>query len=107
MDPTKLNIELFSLGNILDGFNTQSISMPSICQRFLELEGSFTDDEIMQSLDIYKDIMNLKISGIHITIAMLSIYYVLAELTLKRKEHQTNTNTEIQKVETQGLQGYV
>jgi len=95
-----------ALGNILDGFNTQSVGMPAICQRFIELGDELTEEDMKKALETYQEIISSKIAGLNLNIAMMVAYYILAELTLQRKEHMNQIINQAEIVEKQGVQGY-
>jgi len=107
METIQPNIERLALGNILDGFNTQSVGMPAICQRFIELSEELTEEDTKKAIDTYQEIISSKIAGLNLNIAMMVAYYILAELTLQRKDHMNKIIQSADKVAKQGDQGYV
>uniref|UniRef100_A0A6M3LS69 Uncharacterized protein n=1 Tax=viral metagenome TaxID=1070528 RepID=A0A6M3LS69_9ZZZZ len=106
MELTQQNVEKLALGNIINGFNNQSLGMPSIYLRFLEIEDEFTEEDIKESMDLYQDIMKSKTAGHNLSIAMLAAYYIIAELTLQHREHLNEIINATINVPEQSLQGY-
>lgn len=81
---TEQEIEMASLRSMIDGFNTQSMGMPSITLRFLELEGMFKKEEAEDAIKLCGELFE-KIKGNNITVSQLAIYYVIAELNLQKQ----------------------
>lgn len=78
-------IEKLALSGIIEGFNKQSISIPSIAMRFLELEGKFSEEEAKQAIELYQKAVKEIMDGKNLTVCQLAAYHLLAELNLQRK----------------------
>jgi len=79
-------VEMNTLGTIIDGFHQQSLGIPRLLLRYLELEGEFTVEEKQTAYNICKDIFSSKLNGVNITVAQLAVALINAELILQRRE---------------------
>ena len=105
----KISVEQASLANIITGFNEQSIGMPSIFLRYLELEGELTTEEAEEAFTLYEKTIESIMGGHNLTVTQLAAYYIMSELVLQRKEAMVQllqTVASADKVEPEDVTGY-
>jgi hypothetical protein len=83
MPKTPEEFEKMSLSGIIDGFSKQSVVMPTIAMRYLELEGGFSEEQAHEAVETYKHVMKEVMDGKNLTICHLAAMLILAELNVQ------------------------
>jgi len=90
-------VEMQALQAIVDGFNKQAVGIPAIVLRFLELEGTFTKEQVDESVALYKDVLATKLNGKNLTVCQVAAFHVLAELVLQVTESRQREAQQVKK----------